>query len=107
MERAPGEGWKVALIAVALGGLLAGLGLRLTGRADLAALVWSLGVLPVLGRGLPAPGARQGQRARDGVEVQPVLVQLDVAAGGTDEPVSGLVVAVQGDDDVGPVLERG
>ena len=49
MERAPGEGWKVALIAVALGGLLAGLGLRLTGRADLAALVWSLGVLPVLG----------------------------------------------------------
>jgi heavy metal translocating P-type ATPase len=48
MERAPGEGWKVALIAVALGGLLAGLGLHFSERTELAAIVWSLGVVPVL-----------------------------------------------------------
>jgi heavy metal translocating P-type ATPase len=39
---------NIALLAVALAGLVAGLGLWLAGRVELASLVWSAGVLPVL-----------------------------------------------------------
>ena len=39
---------KTGLLAVALGGVLAGLALHLGGRVDLAGLAWAAGVLPVL-----------------------------------------------------------
>ncbi len=39
---------NVALLAVALLGLLSGLGLMLTDRADLATIAWAAGVVPVL-----------------------------------------------------------
>ena len=91
MERAPGEGWKVALIAVALGGLLAGLGLRLTGRADLAALVWSLGVLPVLGT-LVREIVESLRRGDVGLDIVAALSMS--AALATGEALAAAVVAV-------------
>ncbi len=39
---------NIALLAVALLGLLSGLGLLLVGRPDLSTLIWTAGVLPVL-----------------------------------------------------------
>ncbi|QIR86716.1 heavy metal translocating P-type ATPase [Paracoccus sp. AK26] len=40
--------FKTLLLSVALAGLVAGLALHLVGRADLAGLAWTAGVLPVL-----------------------------------------------------------
>jgi heavy metal translocating P-type ATPase len=42
------EWFKTALLALAFAGLCAGLGLQVTGRPDLAEIVWNLGVAPVL-----------------------------------------------------------
>ena len=39
---------NIALLTIALLGLLSGLGLLLAGRGDLAAIAWTAGVLPVL-----------------------------------------------------------
>ncbi|MGN6537184.1 MAG: heavy metal translocating P-type ATPase [Mesorhizobium sp.] len=41
-------GFKVALLAVALTGLAAGIGLSLAGKAELARTTWTVGVAPVL-----------------------------------------------------------
>ena len=46
-----GEGsdrFKIAVLIVALAGLVAGVGLRVAGRIDLAEMVWVAGVIPVL-----------------------------------------------------------
>lgn len=48
METARTDWLNTALLLLALGGLLAGLALSLTGEADLAQWVWLAGVLPVL-----------------------------------------------------------
>jgi len=48
MDREAGDGWKTALILVAVGGLLVGLALYLAGQSDLAAMAWLIGVVPVL-----------------------------------------------------------
>jgi hypothetical protein len=42
---------NIALLAVALLGLLSGLGLSLAGEPDLSSMVWIAGVLPVLADG--------------------------------------------------------
>ncbi len=49
MDFLQSERLKSLLLGIALTGLVAGLGLRLAGRPDLAALAWTLGVLPGLG----------------------------------------------------------
>lgn len=41
-------GFKIALLAVALAGLAAGVGLSVAGKADLARTAWAAGVVPVL-----------------------------------------------------------
>ena len=55
---------------------------------------------------LPGSGAGEAERAGVVVVVQAVLVDVDVAADGTEEAVI-FVVAREGDDGVGPVFERG
>ena len=48
MEHSTAERLKIALVLAALGGLLGGLALYFSGRADLASNVWFIGVVPVL-----------------------------------------------------------
>lgn len=48
MEHAKTDRFKTAILLVALSGLLSGLALYLAGRADQAAMVWFVGVIPAL-----------------------------------------------------------
>lgn len=48
MKQSIADRVKVALVLAALGGLLGGLALYVSGRADLASNVWFIGVVPVL-----------------------------------------------------------
>lgn len=91
MDRKPGEGWKVALIAVALAGLAAGVTLRLGGRADLAPVAWTLGVLPVLAS-LVREIVESLRRGDVGLDIVAALSMT--AALATGEALAGAVVAV-------------
>jgi heavy metal translocating P-type ATPase len=48
LDHAPTDRFKTLLLVIALAGLMTGLGLYFSGRADLARTVWFAGVVPVL-----------------------------------------------------------
>ena len=72
MEHAATDRLKTLLLVIALGGLVAGLGLHFTGRADLAQSVWFAGVVPVLAA-LVAEILRSLSRGEVGLDIVAAL----------------------------------
>ncbi len=90
MEQTGGDRFKIALIAVALASLALGLGLRFSGRPE-AAIVWAMGVVPVLAA-LVAEIVRSLRRGEVGLDI---VAALSMSAALTfGETLAAAVVAV-------------
>lgn len=84
-------GFKIALLAVALAGLAVGIGLNVTGRADLARMAWTAGVVPVLAA-LVVEIIRSLRRGEVGLDVVAALSMSAALAFG--ETLAAAVVAL-------------
>ncbi|WP_454624238.1 heavy metal translocating P-type ATPase [Bradyrhizobium cenepequi] len=79
------------LVAIAIAGLTAGIGARVSGRPDLANLAWTLGTAPVIG-GLAVSIVRDFLAGRLGVDAIALLSMTAALALG--QPLAGAVVAL-------------
>ena len=91
MGQTGGDRFKIALIAVALAGLAFGLGLRLSGRPEAAAIIWAIGVVPVLAA-LVVEIVRSLWRGEVGLDIVAALSMSAALAVG--EALAAAVVAV-------------
>lgn len=91
MDRTAGGRIKNALLAIAVCGLVAGLGLRFAGRAQQADIAWSVGVVPVLAA-LVVEILRSLRRGEVGLDIVAALSMSAALAFG--ESLAAAVVAV-------------
>ena len=91
MDRIRTDRLKTAILLLALGGLLAGLALRVAGRGDVASLVWVAGVVPALAA-LVAEILRSIRRGEVGLDIVAALSMTAALVFG--ETLAAAVVAV-------------